>query len=104
MTLPQDNPPTLPLEGVDPEPVFHSPWDETGFARRVYLARRRHYRSREAAERETGISVSAWESYETGERVPRSDTLKLLCEKLRVSADWLLWGSEPPDFPSPPPG
>lgn len=37
-----------------------------------------------------GVSISALYSYETGRKTPNAEFIKELCEKYKVSADWLL--------------
>jgi transcriptional regulator with XRE-family HTH domain len=88
---------TLELLQVNRAPVYHEPWDE-GFSQRLYRARKNRYRSREAAERGTGISAKSWERWETGEKVPNTPSLRLVCEKLKVNPCWLLWGADVPEF------
>lgn len=45
-------------------------------------------------EDEKGLSVSALYLYEKGERLPRAKEMRLLCEALNVSPNWLLLGEE----------
>ncbi len=72
-------------------PVYHAPWPGPTFAHRLYLARcRRGYRSQKEWARWSGFSLSSIEDWESGEKAPRGDSLRLICLNLRVSADWLL--------------
>lgn len=52
------------------------------------------YDSWTEAEAEKGLSVSSLYLYEKGERLPRAKEIRLLCEALNVSPNWLLLGEE----------
>jgi len=46
------------------------------------------------AEEEKGLSVSSLYLYEKSERLPRAKEMRLLCDALNVSPNWLLLGEE----------
>lgn len=54
----------------------------------------RHWQAESAAEfcRKAGISTSAWNNYETGDRRINVDTAILLCERFGVTLDWIYRG------------
>jgi len=54
----------------------------------------RQWQADSAAEfcRKTGISTSAWNNYETGDRRINLDTAIVLCERFGVTLDWIYRG------------
>lgn len=86
--------PPLPLGPIPrPEPKL-SAWDR-GFAERLQRARKAHHRNTQLAAQATGLCARSWQNWEQGVAIPGADSLRLICEKLRVEPAWLLWGREP---------
>lgn len=67
------------MKGVDKE-IKH----------KIYCLRTRDSRSQTAFAEFLGISRQSIGFYESGSRLPDAATIKLICEKCNVSADWLL--------------
>lgn len=65
-----------------------------GFPER--LRELRGNRSREDFADFLGINPRSLINYESGQRVPKADILKLICSRAGVSSDWLLSGEEQP--------
>lgn len=51
--------------------------------------------------RALGVDASTFWTWESGEKVPRSETLERLCRLLRVQPGYLLFGQPPKEAPTP---
>lgn len=94
-----------PLEGTEfdakpmPAPFGEAP--EKLLGKRIQAARNHYVLSVDALSRLTktydeteqrGVSASALLRYEAGDALPAGRELRILCESLGVSADWLIFG------------
>lgn len=63
-----------------------------GFATR--LKQLRGENTREEFAEKLGLSSRSLANYETGERIPKINTVALICSKLNIDANWLLFGGD----------
>jgi len=61
------------------------------FARRLRVARERHYPSAQQFAHAIGMHPHAYRKYERGESWPPVETLAHICQELEVSPNDLLW-------------
>ena len=62
------------------------------FAQRISEVRRKKNLTKDGVSEVLGLFRGAWGAFESGKRLPTTDQLGQISEKLNVSADWLLTG------------
>jgi transcriptional regulator with XRE-family HTH domain len=42
--------------------------------------------------RRIGVSLTAYQNYESGKRIPKGDVLRKIASKFETTVDWILYG------------
>lgn len=85
-----------PVRAEKTEPTAPTPKTADGIAIRIRLGRERKGLSLADLHRQSEISKTALHDYESGRTKPGAREIKILCEILGVTPNWVLFGSETP--------